>query len=82
MEYQASLVEAVAFSRVLVKVQNGNFLELNIIKWINEVKSRGSTDSDGPTRTKTSVFVPASTRGDFCSPHLRTESVRRMHMLF
>ena len=54
MEYQASLVVAVAFSRVLVKVQNGNFLELNIIKWIKEVKSRGSTDSDSPTRTKAS----------------------------
>ena len=52
MEYQASLVEAVAFSRVLVKVQNGNFSELNIIKWIKEVKSRGSTDLDNPTRTK------------------------------
>ena len=54
MEYQASLVVAVAFSRVSVKVQNGNFLELNIIKWINEVKSTGSTDSDSPTRTKAS----------------------------
>ena len=80
MEYQASLVEAVAFSRVSVKVQNGNFLELNIIKWINEVKSRGSTDSDEGLQW--TVLVPASTRGDFCSPHLRTESVRRMQMIF
>ena len=51
MEYQASLVEAVALSPVLVtgEVLNGSFLEQNIIKWINEVKSRGSADSNCPT---------------------------------
>ena len=55
-------MEAVAFNPVLVmeKVQNGSFLEQNIIKWINEVKSRGSTASvsltptELPSRSRTS----------------------------